>query len=140
MLHVCNCVFHSVGLTFCGRGLFSNPPPPHKTRTYMGMGFLKCQAPIKLALPFPAPESRVEKIKDTRLFLNKTSAPLAPVSSQQGLPRFNCWGQVCLSWSLSPCTLKHVVIPLNSFRSCPDLLLKSSSLAIPLQNADDILL
>ena len=44
----------------------NHDPPPPNSRNFMGMGVFqqkepkKCQAPIKLAQPFPAPELRVE--------------------------------------------------------------------------------
>ena len=58
----------------------STPPPfrksqhPPKVQTFMGIGVFqqkepqKCQAPIKLAQPFPAPELRAEKLRTRGLF------------------------------------------------------------------------
>ena len=51
------------------------PNPPPKTRNFMDMAFPAerthfCQASMKLAQPFPAPESRTKNFTDTRICLN----------------------------------------------------------------------
>ena len=78
---------------------FQNPPPP-KLRNFMGMEVLSCrknqkaQAPIKLAQPFPGPESRAKHFADMRLFLRKNkSHPLARAQGWRscGLPSVHQW-------------------------------------------------
>ena len=63
-------------------GTFPHPKPkilrPLKTRNFMGMGGFPAertqffQAPIRLAQPFPAPESRANIFMDTRIFVRQT--------------------------------------------------------------------